>query len=455
MTTATLAPLPASAPAIPAASASRGSARWLALGAVVGPLLFTLAWLILGVLSPGYSIFGTLVAPYSPISQPISGLGMGPTGPYMNAAFVLSGLSLLIGVIGVFKSLPRTANPAARGACAALLALTPAGLVVAGIFTLESAFLHLIGALLGLVSPVLSFLTAGLLLRGLPGWQRFGNGLLLVASPLTLVLVIIFFSSFDQARTAAGLGVAGLTQRILAVELLGWFAVMGWRAFTGQSTAPRKPYGGRQMEGPVAAWYARITRDRKDRPKTVRAISNQLPAGSAVLEVAPGPGYLAVELAKSRPGAYRIAGLDISHSFVRIARENARRAGVAIDFRQGDVAHMPFASESFDFVVCQAAFKNFPDPVAALDEMHRVLKSGGRVTIFDLRKDATLEDVEQEVRDMRLWAPSAFLTKLIFRYALLREAYTRHALEAVVARSRFGRGEIVQDGIGFELRLTR
>jgi hypothetical protein len=130
----------------------------------------------------------------------------------------------------------------------------------------------------------------------MPGWRWFANGLLL-ASPLTLVLVIIFFSSFDQATTAAAQGVAGLTQRILSTELLAWFAAMGWLAFTASSTAPRKPYGGRQMEGPVAEWYARITRDRKDRPKTVQTIVEQLPAGSAVLEVAPGPGYLAVDVA--------------------------------------------------------------------------------------------------------------------------------------------------------------
>jgi hypothetical protein len=240
MTTATIAPLSVSAPAITADSASRNSARWLALGAVVGPLLFTLAWLVLGFLSPGYSIFGTLIAPYSPITQPISGLGLGLTAPYMNAAFVVSGLALLVGVIGVFMSLPRGGRSVARWACAALLALTPVGLVVAGIFNLESALLHLTGALLALASPVLSFLIAGLLLRAIPGWRRFGYGLLL-ASPLTLVLVIIFFSSFDQATTAAGQGVAGLTQRILSTELLAWFAAMGWLAFTGPSTAPRKP----------------------------------------------------------------------------------------------------------------------------------------------------------------------------------------------------------------------
>ena len=39
-------------------------ARWLALGAVAGPVLFTFAWFILGFLSPGYTLFGSLIAPY-------------------------------------------------------------------------------------------------------------------------------------------------------------------------------------------------------------------------------------------------------------------------------------------------------------------------------------------------------------------------------------------------------
>jgi ubiquinone/menaquinone biosynthesis C-methylase UbiE len=223
------------------------------------------------------------------------------------------------------------------------------------------------------------------------------------------------------------------------------------------STARHKPYAGLQMEGPIARWYARMTRDRRDYPQTARAIADQLPTGGAVLEVAPGPGYMAIQLATlSSPGAaYQITGLDISHSFVRIATDNARRAGVTIDFQQGDVANMPFPSESFDFIVCQAAFKNFPEPVQALDEIHRVLRAGGHASIFDLRKDAPLAAIDQEVRDMHLSEFGAFTTKWIFRLGLLRAAYTRPALEGVVTRSRFGRGEIRQDGIGFELRLVR
>ncbi len=153
-------------PAVPAAPQS---ARWLALGAVAGPALFTLAWFVLGFLSPGYTLFGTLIAPYSPISQPISGLGLGPTGPFMNAAFVLCGLMLLAGTIGIFQTMTASGRPAARWACAALLALSPLGMVVAGIFTLEAVLAHLIGFLLAVATPVVGFLAAGFFLHGIPG----------------------------------------------------------------------------------------------------------------------------------------------------------------------------------------------------------------------------------------------------------------------------------------------
>ncbi len=201
---------------------------WLPLGAVIGPLLFTLAWLVLGAVSPGYTVFGVQIAPYSPIAQPISGLGMGVTGPYMNAAFVLSGLATFIGVVGICRALP--SRRAARWLCGGLLALTPLGLVLAGLFNLESPMLHYVGALLGLGSPVLSFLVTGLILRGVPRWRRLGS-LFLLASPISLVLLVVFFASFDQATTAANQGVAGLTQRVLVIQEFAWFVALGWLAY--------------------------------------------------------------------------------------------------------------------------------------------------------------------------------------------------------------------------------
>src|SRR6266511_3787507 len=160
-----------SAPAAdPAARiAAPWTVRWLALGAIVGPALFTVAWLVLGFLSPGYTVGGDWISPYSPISQPISGLGMGVTGPYMNTASILSGLVLIAGLVGIFQTIPASGRPAARWLCAATLALSPLGLVVAGIFTLE----HL-----------------------LPPWRRFGTYLIL-GSPLTLLLLILYLTTFD------------------------------------------------------------------------------------------------------------------------------------------------------------------------------------------------------------------------------------------------------------------
>jgi ubiquinone/menaquinone biosynthesis C-methylase UbiE len=213
----------------------------------------------------------------------------------------------------------------------------------------------------------------------------------------------------------------------------------------------QKPYRGMAMEGFIADWYNRNTGRNLNRFETVaREVSAAVPPGSRVLEVAPGPGYLAIQLAKR--GRYQVTGLDISRSFVRIARENAARAGAEIDFQHGDAAHMPFPNGSFDHVVCMAAFKNFSDPVGALNEMHRVLKPGGTASIYDLRKDASLDEIDQEVQGMNLSALSAVFTKWTFRLLLLRRAYHRDALRQMATRSRFGGCEIVEKGIGLEMR---
>ena len=212
--------------------------RRLALGAVAGPILFTLAWLILGALSPGYTVLGTWISPYSAITQPISGLGLGETAPYMNTAFVVSGLLLLAGVVGIVRTLPPGGRPAARIASVTLLALAPVGLIIVGLFTLDSPVRHLAGAMLVLATPVVSFLVTGWYLRSVPGWHRFGNALL-VASPITLVLFVVYNLSFSQAAVAAGHGVAGLTQRVLFVEILSWFVAMGWLAYRRSSASIR------------------------------------------------------------------------------------------------------------------------------------------------------------------------------------------------------------------------
>jgi hypothetical protein len=82
--------------------------------------VFTVAWSILGALSPGYTVHGTVIAPYFPVSQPISGLGLGPTGPAMNTAFVVCGVMLLAGVTAVFPGIDQLSG-VSRRLCIGLL----------------------------------------------------------------------------------------------------------------------------------------------------------------------------------------------------------------------------------------------------------------------------------------------------------------------------------------------
>ena len=215
-----------------------------------------------------------------------------------------------------------------------------------------------------------------------------------------------------------------------------------------------KGYKGIGMEGVTAKWYASLTRKAADDFKALaRRVAAETPRGSNVLEVAPGPGYFAVELAKL--GGYQVTGLDISHTFVEIARKNATEAGVKVDFRHGNASDMPFDDQSFDFLLCRAAFKNFSEPVRALQEMYRVLKPGGRALIIDLRKDASQASVSQAVDEMRLGKVNTLITELTFRFMLLKRAYTRAEFEQMLAETEFGSIKIKEDRLGLELSLQR
>jgi ubiquinone/menaquinone biosynthesis C-methylase UbiE len=216
----------------------------------------------------------------------------------------------------------------------------------------------------------------------------------------------------------------------------------------------RKPYRGISMEGGLATWYAKITRkDLNEFERLARELAADLPANARILEIAPGPGYLSIALAKLGP--FKITGLDISESFVKMASQSAKREGVVARFIHGSASDIPLEDGLFDLIVCRAAFKNFSEPLKALNEMHRVLKPGGRAIIIDLRKDASWDEIAAYVDGLHISRTSTWMTKFTFKHMLLKRAYTEEQMTALAGESDFKSCEMITTAVGMEVRLLR
>jgi ubiquinone/menaquinone biosynthesis C-methylase UbiE len=216
----------------------------------------------------------------------------------------------------------------------------------------------------------------------------------------------------------------------------------------------QKAYKGMGMEGSVARWYERTTsKDIRDFQALARRISDLVPAGGQVLEVAPGPGFLAVEIA--RLGKQAVTGIDISKTFVEIARRKAEETGVRVDFQQGNASDLPFPEKTFDFIVCRAAFKNFSAPVKAIAEMHRVLRPGGRVLIIDLRRDVSPSAIRQYANHLGVSLVSRWMVRLTFKHMLIKRAYTADELRAMVTQTPFRTCQLEAADLGFEVWMIR
>jgi hypothetical membrane protein len=172
----------------------RTAPKWLPLLAPIGAVGFTLAWAVLGTRSPGYQMWDIVVSSYSPISQPVSGLGLGETASAMNASFVCCGVLVAVGAWATARSWLGTTPTRLRAWAGWLLALSGVRMVLCGAFTLESVMLHSLGFLLAVAAPAVGFLLTGLVLRKA---DRTMSRWLLTAGLLALALVALFLGTFD------------------------------------------------------------------------------------------------------------------------------------------------------------------------------------------------------------------------------------------------------------------
>lgn len=102
------------------------------------------------------------------------------------------------------------------------------------------------------------------------------------------------------------------------------------------------------------------------------------PAGAIVVDVAAGPGNVAIEMIAR--GARRVVAVDLSYNMLA---EGARRGYPDVDHVQGDALHLPLADATVDAVTISFGLRNVPDPPAALAEFARVVRPGGRVVVCE------------------------------------------------------------------------
>ena len=214
-----------------------------------------------------------------------------------------------------------------------------------------------------------------------------------------------------------------------------------------------KAYRGLGMEGGMCRWYDRTTR--KDMPefKTLATrIAAMVPPAAQVLEIAPGPGFLSIELARR---GLQVRAIDISETFVGIARQNAAAEGVPVLFEHGNASDLPIQRDSVDFVVCRAAFKNFSEPVKALAEMRRVLRPGGTALIIDLRRDVSGAEIKRYADGLGVNLLNTLLIRLTFQTTLIKRAYMVEEMNRMAMEAGWTDPRIESVPLGFEAWLKK
>ncbi|TVV69898.1 class I SAM-dependent methyltransferase [Sphingomonas solaris] len=119
----------------------------------------------------------------------------------------------------------------------------------------------------------------------------------------------------------------------------------------------------------------------------------------AVLDVACGPGIVACAAA---PLARHITGIDLTPAMIDQARGRQRNAGLDnITWQVGDATRLPFEDDRFDVVLTRYSFHHIPDPGAALREMTRVCRPGGRVVVIDATPTADTQAAYDRMETLR------------------------------------------------------
>jgi ubiquinone/menaquinone biosynthesis C-methylase UbiE len=168
-------------------------------------------------------------------------------------------------------------------------------------------------------------------------------------------------------------------------------------------------------------------------------------SGLSVLDVGCGQG---IDLCEYALAGAMVTGIDLTPRHVELARQHLNELGLQGTVVLGDAENLPFPDETFDRVSSNGVLHHTPDMAAALSEIHRVLRRGGRATIIVYNRDSGLYWIEQVLRYgivqgqlLREHSMTNVLSRNVERSSIrarpLVRVYSRNALNQLLAEAGF------------------